>query len=154
MLALTFEAAGERLALDVRSVVEVVPRVRLRQLAGAPSWLSGAFVYRGRVVPVVDLNRLAGAGECPAHLSSRIILVRRAGPAGEWLLGLVAARVDDVQSLEPAAATLDGFTSEGQPDFGPVAVEKGEMLRWLDLDRMLPDAYRDVVPTDLREQPR
>jgi chemotaxis-related protein WspB len=153
MLVLTFEAGGERLALDVRSVVEVVPRVRLRPLAGAPSWLSGAFVYRGTVVPVVDLNQLAGAGECPTHLSSRIILVRKLGPTGERLLGLVVTRVDDVRALEPASATLDGFTPEGQPDFGPVAVENGELLRRLDLDRILPETYRRLVPTDLRELP-
>ena len=105
------------------------------------------------MVPVVDLNQLAGAGECPTHLSSRIILVRRTGPAGEWLLGLVAARVDDVRTLGPASATLDGFTPEGQADLGPVAVDKGELLRRLDLDRVLPEAYRRLVPVDLRELP-
>src|SRR5262249_3006561 len=102
MLALTFEAGGERLALDARPVAGVVPRVPLRPGAGAPAWLAGVFVYRGWAVPVVDLHRLAGAGDCPAHLSSRIILVRRTGPAGEWLLGLLAARVDDVRTIGPA----------------------------------------------------
>src|SRR4051812_37753377 len=125
MLALLFEAGGERLALEARSVAEVVPRVPLRPLAGAPQWLAGVFVYRGRVVPVVDLYRLAGAGDCPAHLSSRIILVRRG--AGE-LLGLLAGRVDDVRDLDPADAVLDGFTAEGRADLGPVGVARGELV--------------------------
>ena len=58
MLALTFAAGGDRLALDIRRVAEVVPRVRLAPLAGAPAWLAGTFVYRGQVVPVIDLHRL------------------------------------------------------------------------------------------------
>ena len=68
-------------ALDIRRVREVVPRVRLRPVSGAPEWLAGLFVYRGQAVPVLDLHRLAGAGECPPHLSSRIILVPHGGPS-------------------------------------------------------------------------
>src|SRR5262249_32028680 len=43
-------------------VREVVPRVRLQPAARGPAWLAGALVYRGRVVPVVYLRRLLGAG--------------------------------------------------------------------------------------------
>src|SRR5262245_62513254 len=109
MLALTFMAGRDRLALDIRRVAEVVPRVRLAPLAGAPAWLAGTFVYRGGVVPVIDLHHLAGAGECPELLSSRIILV----PVGGRLLGLLAARVADLREIDPAAAAA-GLTDAGQ----------------------------------------
>src|SRR5262245_23385734 len=79
MLALIFHIGTARLALDVRRVKEVVPRVQLQVLAGSPPWLAGAFVYRGQVVPVLDLHQLVGAGDCPPHLSSRIILVPQPG---------------------------------------------------------------------------
>jgi chemotaxis-related protein WspB len=75
MRVLTFQVGPDRLALPLASVVEVVPRERLHRPAGAPAWLAGLFLHRGRAVPVVDLFALAGAGECPADLSSRIILV-------------------------------------------------------------------------------
>src|SRR5579883_3328716 len=97
MLALTFQIGPNRLALDVRRAREVVPRVHLEPVAGGPDWLAGLFVYRGRVVPVIDLHRLLGAGDCPPHLSSRIILV----PLGEdgALVGLLAAGVADVRPV-------------------------------------------------------
>ena len=51
------------------------------------------FVYRGRVVPVVDLHALAGVGECPPHLSSRIILFPFPLDVPESLVGLLATQV-------------------------------------------------------------
>lgn len=151
MLVLTFQVGDERLALDIRNVAEVVPRVRLRRPAGAPPWLAGCFVYRGRIVPVVDLHRLIGAGECPPHLSSRIVLVNRTDPNGAWLLGLLAARVDDVREVETAVAPLDRFTAADQPDLGPLLVDKGQMLRRLELDRLLPAPLQRLVMEKLGE---
>src|SRR6478609_9003906 len=98
MLCLTFQIGPHRLALDTRRVREVVPRVELRPQAGGPAWLGGVFVYRGIAVPVVDLHRLLDAGECPTHLSSRIILV----PHGDGLVGLLAAHVADLREVTPS----------------------------------------------------
>src|SRR5258707_289829 len=105
MLALTFQIGADRVAIDVRRVRRVVPRVRLAPAPAGARGLAGSFVYRGRVVPVLDLHRLAGAGDCPSHLSSRIILVPY--PAGsESLVGLLAAQVADIRELaEPPDST-------------------------------------------------
>ena len=76
MLGLTFQIADDRLALDVRRIIEVVPSVRLKQVIGVPTWLAGVCLFRGHVIPVVDLYRLAKVGDCPEQLSTRIIIVR------------------------------------------------------------------------------
>src|SRR5438067_1309667 len=142
MLVLTFQVGQEPLALDIHRVREVVPRVCLRPVSGAPDWLAGVFVYRGQVVPVIDLHRLVGAGECPPHLSSRIILV----PHGEQfadgtqrLLGLLATQVADIREVsdERTASTL---TAAGRADLGSVIADGRGVLRVLSLDRLLPDA--------------
>ncbi len=75
MLLLTFRAADNLYAINVARVVEVVPRINLRQLPHAPSFLTGVFDYRGKVVPVVDLGVLLGSQNCRDRLSTRIILV-------------------------------------------------------------------------------
>src|SRR5947207_12901891 len=111
MLVLTFRVGREPLALDIRRVREVLPRVCLRPVSGAPGWLAGAFVYRGRVIPVIDLHRLAGAGECPPHLSSRIILVPHAAPGGERLLGLLATQVADIRHVAVDHQALPGLAA-------------------------------------------
>jgi chemotaxis-related protein WspB len=139
MLVLTFRVGTERLALDTRRIEAVVPRVPLRTVAGSAAWLVGVFVYRGRIVPVVDLHRLVGAGECVAHLSSRIILVREQNR----LIGLLAAQVDDLQELSGAAPAA--LTAPDQPDLGPVLAENRTILRLLDFERLLPEAARRQV---------
>lgn len=127
MLHLTFQIGGQNLALDVHRVREVVPRVPLQRPPLAPDWLAGSFVFRGRIVPVVDLHRLMRAGECPEHLSSRIILVAEPGGPADALVGLLAAHVVDVRELPAAAAG------------GPTVTADGTILHLVDLNRLLPD---------------
>jgi chemotaxis-related protein WspB len=146
MLTLVFHIGADRLALDVRRVKEVVPRVRLRPLACSPAWLTGVFVYRGQVVPVLDLHRLVGAGDCPAHLSSRIILVPQPGDDGR-LLGLLAAQVADLQELELDSQALTRWSGPDGPDLGPVLAHREGVLRLLDLDRLLPESVRGQLLT-------
>jgi chemotaxis-related protein WspB len=143
MLVLTFQVGSEPLALDIRRVREVVPRVRLRPVSGAPGWLTGVFVYRGQVIPVIDLHRLVGGGECPPHLSSRIILVPHRDPAGgERLLGLLAAQVADIREIRPDGRPLPGLADGGRADLGPVVADGPTVLRLLDPDRLLPGDAR------------
>jgi chemotaxis-related protein WspB len=144
MLVLTLQVGEHRLALDIRRVTEVVPRVRLTRPASSPAWLAGVFVYRGQVVPVLDLHRLVGAGECPLHLSSRIILVPLAGDEDRQL-GLLGTQVADVREVSPPMRSTGRLTEPGQPDLGPIIVAEGGVLHLLDVDRLLPTAARQQL---------
>jgi len=139
MLALTFQIGQDRVALDIRGVHEVVPRVRLHRPATGPAWLAGLFVYRGSPVPVIDLHRLVGAGDCPLHLSSRIILVPRPGSTTGQLLGLLAAQVADLRDVNQESGAGLSLTGKGQPGLGRVVVDRGEVLHLFDITRLLPE---------------
>jgi chemotaxis-related protein WspB len=142
MLALTFQVGPDRVAVDVCRVREVVPRVRLAPVAGGPDWVAGAFVYRGRVVPVVDLHRLAGHGECPGQLSSRIVLLPVPGADPDALVGLLATQVANVRDLTVPVNAPPGPPS---PSLGQAVADGETILRVLDPDRFL--AF--VAPTAL-----
>jgi chemotaxis-related protein WspB len=148
MLVLTFQIGNDRLALDIRKVREVVPRVQLERPAGSPAWLAGMFVYRGRVVPVLDLHRLAGAGECPPHLSSRIILVPQHGR----LLGLLAAQVADLRDVTPPDTPFC-LTATDQPDLGPALADGTGVLHLLEPDLLLPESFRGQLGVIAHEAP-
>ncbi|HEY4310577.1 MAG TPA: chemotaxis protein CheW [Pirellulales bacterium] len=144
MLALTFQIDNSRVALDVRQISLVVPRVPLERVAGAPPWLAGVFVYAQNVVPVIDLHRLLGAGDCPQQLSSRIILLPWPQAGGtEGSLGLLAAHVSEIHeithsSVEPAGAVT-------RPELGPAIIDRGEITRLLDIDRLLTPSIREQL---------
>jgi chemotaxis-related protein WspB len=147
MLVLTFQVGREAFALDIRRVREVVPRVRLRSVSGAPDWLAGLFVYRGQAVPVLDLHRLTGAGECPPHLSSRIILVPHGSPdSPDGLLGLLATQVADIREVAPGARPLVGLTGEAGANLGAVLADGTGLLRLLDPDKLLGGAAGRELP--------
>jgi chemotaxis-related protein WspB len=142
MFALVFHIGPYRLALDAHRVKEVLPRVLLKPLVGSPTWIVGGFDYRGQIVPVIDLHRLLGAGECPLHLSSRIMLV----PTGSdhRLLGLLAAQVDDVHHLDVATKMPAAVRNDGGP-VGAALSDKDGLLHVLDVDRLLAGAVHGPV---------
>jgi chemotaxis-related protein WspB len=155
MLVLTFHIGPHRLALDIRRVREVVPRVQLQRLAGSPDYLAGLFVYRGRPVPVLDLHRLLDAGECPPHLSSRIVLVPLPRETGEeTLLGLLAAGVADIRDVGTVGQDSNPAISQRrdqspaprvQVDLGLTLVEGSDIVHLIDLDRLLPAPVQDLL---------
>jgi chemotaxis-related protein WspB len=153
MLVLTFQIGSDRLALDVRRVREVVPRVRLQRVACSPPWLAGVFIYRGHVVPVIDLHRLIGAAECPPHLSTRIILVPHVLDGAERLFGLLAAQVADIREMAPPSQAQTRLAVPGQPDLGPVLVTGNEIVHLVELDRLLPETYQRQLALVPRELP-
>lgn len=133
MLALIFQVGSDRVAVDVHRIREVVPRVRLTLTPGGPPWLAGQFVYRGRVVPVVDLHAVTGTDPCPPHLSSRIMLF-------EWptstdsLVGLLATQVAEIRDVPAAGTAAD---SDDAPALGPAVPDGTGLLRILHPDRLI-----------------
>jgi chemotaxis-related protein WspB len=122
MLVLTFRVAGVLYAVDVGKVVEVVPRVRLREIPRAPGHLAGLLGYRGGAVPVVDLGVLMGGSPGADRLDTRIILAEVVvrGESGRRLVGLIAEAVDDVQAVDESTRAVDGLEIETAPFLGPV----------------------------------
>lgn len=146
MLVLTFQVGSESVGLDIRRVHAVVPRVDVKPLSGSPSWLAGTFVYRSDIVPVIDLFQLTGAGECPANLSSRIILVRPAKESGlPPTLGLLAANVADIREFDPQQSSPITSLANEAVNLGPAFVDGANVMRMLDPDHMLPDWMRREV---------
>ena len=96
---------------------------------------------------------MIGGGECPSHLSTRIILVVH-GPAGaDRLVGLLAALVADVREMEPAAQAATRFASSGQADLGPILADGREIVHLVNLDTLLPELHEQKLALDLKEQP-
>jgi chemotaxis-related protein WspB len=97
MTLLTLVAGAERYGIDVRDVQCVVPRPRLRPLAGTPPWVAGVFSLSEQLVPVIDLCLLHGGPRAHPRLSTRVIVARYPLADGSTRgLGLMAEHVTDV----------------------------------------------------------
>lgn len=145
MLYLLLRMGSGRYALEARRIVEVVPMVEFRPLPHAAPHVAGVFDYRGAMVPVIDLCRLATPETCRALLTTRIVLVDYPGQDGtSHVLGLLAEQVTETVKLKDGDFQSSGIEVPDAPYLGELARIDGEMVQHLAVERLLPD--------DLREQ--
>ncbi len=148
MLQVLFQIGSDRYALDSRQVVEIVPRVRFKEVPGAPDYVRGLFEYRGRIVPVIDLCRLVGKPAAPDLMSSRIMLVNypdRRG--GAQVLGLLAENVTDTVRPSPGASQPAAVAAPAAEFLGPVAATDAGLVQEVRVaDLLPPDAQALLFP--------
>lgn len=142
MLLLTFEVNGSRYAVDVRRVVEVVPRIALRRIPHGPDFLAGLFNLGGGLVPVVDLGVRLGESACQPSLSTRIIL---AADSANRRLGLIAERVTELQVAPDDLLARRAAPPREAPYLGPVLTLEGELVQILIVDEILPESLRETL---------
>ena len=149
MLALCFHVGDARYAVRCAEIVEVVPRVLLREVPHAPAHVLGQFTYRGTVTPVIDLVRLMTGTDCAERLSSRIILARYRAGSDSRVLGLLAERVTEALDLDPASSMPTGIEIPEARYLGEIVYHERTMIQLVRVAEVLPSALREVLfPSD------
>jgi chemotaxis-related protein WspB len=146
MLALAFHIGDQRFGIPCADIVEVVPRVNLRDIPRAPPHVPGLFTYRGAVVPVIDLRQLLWNTPCADRMSTRIVLVRfpRSSPSPK-LVGLLAERVTEAVSLDVSRAVPPGIAIADAPYLGDVHFDERGMIQLLELDGIVTGPTRAML---------
>jgi purine-binding chemotaxis protein CheW len=99
---LAFAVGGERYAVAVEAVSQVLEARGLQPLVASPPWLLGAMVARTRVVPVLDLRQLLGLAGGMGDLG-KVIVVEHQGEAFGIAAEALEGRLEVVRSgLAPA----------------------------------------------------
>jgi purine-binding chemotaxis protein CheW len=93
-----FRVGRERYAVEVGAVFHVLDARALAPLPASPPWLLGAVVARTRIVPVLDVRALVGAGEAGLTDLARIVVVEDGGDA----FGLAADALEGTLELPRA----------------------------------------------------
>ena len=86
---------GDRYAVELLRVQEVVRMAPIVAMRGAAPAVIGVMNLRGRIVPVYDLGVWLGACEVQPGERARIVVVER----DDELLGVLVSSVDDVVTL-------------------------------------------------------
>lgn len=108
MSVLAFKVGGERYAVEVGAVFQVVDATGLHPLPAVPNWVLGAILARTRVVPVLDLRALLGLeGGGMSDLAKIVVL-----EDGNDLFGVAVEDLEgrlDLEREKLAAATEGPF---------------------------------------------
>ena len=121
---LAFTVGGERYAVAVEAVSQVLEARGLQPLVASPPWLLGAMVARTRVVPVLDLRQLLGLAGGGMTDLGKVIVVEHEGEAFGIAAEALEGRLDVPRAgLAPPAA-------------GPFRWVAADRLALLDLARL------------------
>ncbi len=129
-----FRAGGERYALPLEAVSEVVPpSPPFAHVPRTASPVLGAMSLRGRVVAVVELAPLLGLRTPPlAEGSGQVIVLDRDRRA----LGFLVEGVSGVEPVDPPARPADGLPVKG------LSAVRGAPVAVLDPDALAAAAQR------------
>lgn len=146
MLWITFKAGQLRYAIEARTIVALAPRAILRPCVGVPAYIAGLFNFRGEPVPVVDLGQLLGGAPCPAHLSTRIILVPYAAQDGrQRIIGLMAEAVTETVEKQASEFADSGLASPETPYLGKLALGASGFIQQVIVERLLPKELEGML---------
>jgi purine-binding chemotaxis protein CheW len=150
---ITFRIGPETFAADIMAVRQVVMYEGATTVPDAPPFLEGVIVFRGEVIPVVDLRRRFFPHQSES-LEQPLVMITaaKAGPIGlkvDEVRTLASVTTDD---LLPAPRSVRGVKSDylvaivehraGRPAEAGPHTEAGpdtELLLVLDLDAILTD---------------
>lgn len=93
---LTFTAAGERLAIPIAVVKEIIELPTITRVPMTPEAIRGVINLRGNVVPVIDLGARLGRSPIIPTRRSCIVLVEVQAAGEGQILGML---VDEVKNI-------------------------------------------------------
>jgi purine-binding chemotaxis protein CheW len=124
MSVLAFRVGGERYAVEVGAVFQVVDAGGLHPLPAMPTWVLGAILARTRVVPVLDLRAMLGLeGGGMSDLAKIVVL-----EDGTDLFGIAVEDLEGRLDLE-----RDKLATSAEGPFAWIAPDR---LAVLDLARI------------------
>jgi len=134
---MTFRLRGTTFGVDAHRVREVFWLPELASLPEVPDYVVGMANVRGRVAPVMDLNKRLGCAPACYRTTDSVILL-------EWdgaLVGIIVNEVQDVRGVAPEdVEPLQGHVLAGSDRTrftSHVAKAEGQIIRLLDLELLL-----------------
>ena len=146
-LFLVFHIGSERYALKATEVAEVLPRLPLKPIAHAPSWVAGIFAHRGALVPVIDLSALTFGTAAQARTSTRLVLVNyqpQPWVEARWL-GLILEQATDTLRCGLEEFQPYGLDNREAPYLGLVREDALGLMQWIGVNELLTEPVRALL---------
>lgn len=117
------QSADERLLLPNATVAEMLSRVQVQAIEGAPAWLPGQIQWHGFQVPLVSFARLAGLGDDPAGSSKIVVIKTLSGNAAMPYMALLTPSFPRLVSVP-----RDGLLADASEEALPIGVHMRVLL--------------------------
>jgi chemotaxis-related protein WspB len=127
---LLFAVGHDLFACDSQCIMEVFPKIKLKKIPHAASYVIGLMNVGGVPVPVVDFCMMINGRPSGDHLHTRIILVQHQNNNGKVLqLGLIAEKVTKTIDPESSEFLDSGVKMKDIPYLGGVMMGEEEPVQ-------------------------
>ncbi len=130
-----FTIAGEKYAVDINDVYEIIRTQPVTRVPKAPFFVEGIINLRGKIVPIVDMRKRFELPDAEQTKDSRIMVVDSNGES----IGIIVDAVTEVlripaDAIEPPSNII--VTNSSDYMLG-IAKRDGDMIVLLDLSKVL-----------------
>lgn len=147
---LEFVLEGERYALDIQLVREVVGMIPITTIPRAPLFVAGVINHRGEIINIISLAALLGFPCHEIRSSQKIILLvpeaaggNKAGVIADDVVGVVQVSLADVEHLgEGLVSEVAGFVKGIIKKKSDAGKKSSGMIIWIDLKKMIEDTSK------------
>jgi purine-binding chemotaxis protein CheW len=131
----TFFVDSLFLGIEVEKVQEITRYQQMTRVPLAPAVVGGLINLRGQIVTAIDLRRRLDLSDRPAEMLPLNVIVRTADETASLLIDnigdILEVDQDDFESVP------DTFTSKVRPLIRGVYKLKGQLLLFLDVDKVV-----------------
>ena len=130
-----FNVGKEVYGVDTSRVQEIIRMQSITHVPGAPEFVEGVINLRGKIIPVIELDRRFGLSGSEPSKARRIVVVETEGQ----VVGMVVDAVSEVlripvDCIDPPSPLVAGVDSEY---IRGIAKLEGELIILLQLDKVL-----------------
>jgi len=128
-----YEIAGEKYALKISDVYEIIKMQNITPIHNSKPYLEGIINLRGKIIPVVNLHKRFGLVNYTSTKKTRIVVVK----SRNEMIGIVVDKVNqvirfsDIQPPPEIVAGIDGSYFEG------VGITEEGVISILKIDKVL-----------------
>lgn len=137
MLLLLFYIGNDRYVCSGDEIIEIIPRVHLKNIPHTPDYVKGLLNFGGHPIPVIDLRQLIEDKPCQNSMHTRIILFAcRDSSNEEHRIGVIAERVTETVEYDLEQFVDPGLQVKDLPFFGKVLSDEHGMVRLILVDEL------------------
>ncbi len=146
-----FILGGERYALDIHLVREIVEMLQITPIPRAPQYISGVVNLRGEITNIMNLNSMLGLGNHDLRDNQKIIVLVPEAVSGsnvgiivDDVIGVLQIAETDVERLgEGLASEVSGFVK------GIIKIKRDDvdkkstyLIIWIDMQKVIEEVAK------------
>lgn len=130
-----FDLSGQKYAIPVLNTQEIIKMIDITPIPRSDSYIEGVINLRGRIVPIINLNKRLDLARSEATRDTRIIVVEHK----EASVGMIVDRVQEVGRYSPDEIERPESVMKENEFVSGVVKKENALWLLLQLDRVLPN---------------